>query len=188
MSGSRSTTTPSSSSWAARGADTGRNSGLITPARQVPRPCERRTTSTWHAAHCSSPTAACARPLDVAESPVTPQPRLLKPRLLRSHTRGRAGCRRAANTSGGVLLGSGRFADGYPRIGGLLLVLRPPPAHERAWGRGAEGEERVAAPSLAGKRAVRNPGPTPGRSNRSAGRRSPSAARACRRPRFRAWP
>jgi hypothetical protein len=33
----------------------------------------------------------------------------------------------------------------WPRIGGLLLALRTAPAHERAWLRGAEGEERAAA-------------------------------------------
>jgi hypothetical protein len=33
----------------------------------------------------------------------------------------------------------------HPRIGGLLLRLGGPPAHESAWERGAEGEERVAA-------------------------------------------
>ena len=32
----------------------------------------------------------------------------------------------------------------YGRIGGLLLGLRETPAHERAWARGAEGEERIA--------------------------------------------
>jgi hypothetical protein len=32
----------------------------------------------------------------------------------------------------------------HPRIGGLLLALREPPAHERAWARGAEGEALVA--------------------------------------------
>src|SRR5688572_673792 len=29
-------------------------------------------------------------------------------------------------------------------IGGLLLALREAPVHERAWARGAEGEERIA--------------------------------------------
>jgi hypothetical protein len=33
----------------------------------------------------------------------------------------------------------------HPRIGGLLLALREPPAHERRWARGAGGEELVAA-------------------------------------------
>jgi hypothetical protein len=35
--------------------------------------------------------------------------------------------------------------DRHPRLGGLLVALSTPPAHERAWGRGAEGEERAAA-------------------------------------------
>lgn len=33
----------------------------------------------------------------------------------------------------------------HPRIGSLLIALRQAPAHERAWRRGAEGEERAAA-------------------------------------------
>lgn len=33
----------------------------------------------------------------------------------------------------------------HPRIGGLLIALGRAPAHERAWQRGAEGEERAAA-------------------------------------------
>jgi hypothetical protein len=33
----------------------------------------------------------------------------------------------------------------HPRIGGLLLALREEPQHERAWERGAGGEEHVAA-------------------------------------------
>ncbi len=33
----------------------------------------------------------------------------------------------------------------HPRIGGLLLALAGPPAHERSWERGAEGEERAGA-------------------------------------------
>jgi hypothetical protein len=33
----------------------------------------------------------------------------------------------------------------FPRIGGLLLALGGEPASERAWRRGAEGEERVGA-------------------------------------------
>jgi hypothetical protein len=32
----------------------------------------------------------------------------------------------------------------HPRIGGLLIALDQAPAHERAWQRGAEGEERTA--------------------------------------------
>jgi hypothetical protein len=34
--------------------------------------------------------------------------------------------------------------DKHPRIGGLLLALKEPPAHERRWARGAGGEELVA--------------------------------------------
>jgi hypothetical protein len=34
--------------------------------------------------------------------------------------------------------------DKHPRIGGILLALREPPAHERRWGHGAGGEEMVA--------------------------------------------
>ena len=34
--------------------------------------------------------------------------------------------------------------DKHPRIGGLLLALREPPAHERRWAHGAGGEELVA--------------------------------------------
>jgi hypothetical protein len=33
----------------------------------------------------------------------------------------------------------------HPRIGGLLFALGRTPAHEQAWERGAEGEERAAA-------------------------------------------
>lgn len=33
----------------------------------------------------------------------------------------------------------------HPRVGGLLLALKEPPAHERRWARGAGGEEMVAA-------------------------------------------
>jgi Nuclease-related domain len=33
----------------------------------------------------------------------------------------------------------------HPRIGGVLFALEQAPAHERAWERGAEGEERAAA-------------------------------------------
>jgi hypothetical protein len=33
----------------------------------------------------------------------------------------------------------------HPRLGGLLFRLADPPAHETAWARGAEGEERVAS-------------------------------------------
>lgn len=33
----------------------------------------------------------------------------------------------------------------WPRIGGVLVALRQAPAHERAWLRGAEGEERAAS-------------------------------------------
>ena len=32
----------------------------------------------------------------------------------------------------------------HPRIGGLLLALKEPPAHERRWAHGAGGEEMVA--------------------------------------------
>jgi hypothetical protein len=35
--------------------------------------------------------------------------------------------------------------DKHPRIGGLLLALKQPPAHERRWAHGAGGEELVAA-------------------------------------------
>jgi nuclease-like protein len=35
--------------------------------------------------------------------------------------------------------------DKHPRIGGLLLALSEPPAHERGWAHGAGGEEMVAA-------------------------------------------
>ena len=34
--------------------------------------------------------------------------------------------------------------DKHPRIGGLLLALKEPPAHERRWAHGAGGEELVA--------------------------------------------
>ncbi len=33
----------------------------------------------------------------------------------------------------------------HPRLGGLLLALKEPPAHERRWAHGAGGEEMVAA-------------------------------------------
>jgi Nuclease-related domain len=33
----------------------------------------------------------------------------------------------------------------HPRVGRLLIAIRPAPMHERSWQRGAEGEERVAA-------------------------------------------
>jgi hypothetical protein len=45
----------------------------------------------------------------------------------------------------------------WPRIGGVLVALRQAPAHERAWLRGAEGEERAArrlAQLLAGSGVV----------------------------------
>lgn len=38
-----------------------------------------------------------------------------------------------------------RVRERHPRIGGALLALGGDPPHERAWERGAEGEERVAA-------------------------------------------
>lgn len=38
-----------------------------------------------------------------------------------------------------------RAHERYPRLGGALLALRGEPAHERAWGAGAEGERIVAA-------------------------------------------
>ena len=37
-----------------------------------------------------------------------------------------------------------RIRRKYGRIGGFLLAVQEAPAHERAWARGAEGEERVA--------------------------------------------
>lgn len=49
----------------------------------------------------------------------------------REHDRRRATRERAAR-------------ERHPRIGWLLLKLMAPPAHERAWERGAEGEERAA--------------------------------------------
>jgi hypothetical protein len=38
-----------------------------------------------------------------------------------------------------------RVRERHPRVGGLLLALAGEPAHERAWERGARGEELLAA-------------------------------------------
>lgn len=38
-----------------------------------------------------------------------------------------------------------RVRDRHPHIGGLLIALQEEPQHERAWARGADGEEAVAA-------------------------------------------
>lgn len=43
-----------------------------------------------------------------------------------------------------------RVRDKHPRIGGAILALGGTPSHERAWKRGAQGEERVA--EILGKR------------------------------------
>jgi hypothetical protein len=38
-----------------------------------------------------------------------------------------------------------RAREKHPRIGGLLLALQDEPQHQKAWGRGAAGEEQVAS-------------------------------------------
>ena len=80
----------------------------------------------------SDRTVACLECVAPAPSAPTPDPGIPGASARAEHERRRANRER-------------RTREAHPRIGGLMLALQEAPQSERAWAKGSEGEERVAA-------------------------------------------